>query len=30
MTVVTDLYSGRVLHAVEGKGKEDIRPFLKG
>jgi transposase len=29
MTVVTDLYSGRVLHAVEGKAKEDIRPFLK-
>ncbi len=29
MTVVTDLRTGRVLHAVEGKGKEDIRPFLK-
>jgi transposase len=29
MTVVTDLHTGRVLHAVEGKGKEDIRPFLK-
>ncbi|MGO8944135.1 MAG: ISL3 family transposase [Syntrophobacteraceae bacterium] len=29
MTVVTDLPSGRVLHAVETKGKEDIRPFLK-
>ncbi len=29
MTVVTDLDTGRVLHAVEGKGKEDIRPFLK-
>jgi transposase len=29
MTVVTDLRSGRVLHAVEGKGKEDIRPFLE-
>ena len=29
MTVVTDLPSGRVLHAVEGKSKEDIRPFLK-
>jgi len=28
MTVVTDLRTGRVLHAVEGKGKEDIRPFL--
>ncbi len=29
MTVVTDLHTGRVLHAVEGKGKEDIGPFLK-
>jgi transposase len=29
MTVVTDLNTGRVLHAVEGKGKEDIRPFLE-
>jgi transposase len=29
MTVVTDLRTGRVLHAVEGKGKEDIRPFLE-
>jgi len=29
MTVVTDLHTGRVLHAVEGKGKEDIRPFLE-
>jgi transposase len=29
MTVVTDLDTGRVLHAVEGKGKEDIRPFLE-
>lgn len=29
MTVVTDLRSGRILHAVEGKGKEDIRPFLE-
>jgi transposase len=28
MTVVTELHTGRVLHAVEGKGKEDIRPFL--
>jgi len=27
--VVTDLETGRVLHAVEGKGKEDIRPFLE-
>jgi len=29
MTVVTELDTGRVLHAVEGKGKEDIRPFLE-
>jgi transposase len=29
MTVVTDLQSGRILHAVEGKGKEDITPFLE-
>ncbi len=29
MTVVTDLKTGRVLHAVEGKSKEDIRPFLE-
>ena len=29
MTVVTDLTTGRILHAVEGKGKEDIRPFLE-
>ena len=29
MTVVTELETGRVLHAVEGKGKEDIRPFLE-
>ncbi len=28
MTVVTDLHTSRVLHAVEGKGKEDIKPFL--
>jgi transposase len=29
MTVVTDLRSGRILHAVEGKSKEDITPFLQ-
>lgn len=29
MTVVTDLPSGGILHAVEGKGKEDIQPFLE-
>jgi transposase len=29
MSVVTDLRTGRILHAVGGKGKEDIRPFLE-
>lgn len=29
MTIFTDLSSGKILHAVEGKGKEDIKPFLK-
>lgn len=29
MTVFTDLESGRILHAVEGKSKEDIAPFLE-
>ncbi len=29
MTVVTDLQSGRILQAVEGKGKEDVTPFLE-
>jgi len=29
MTVFTDLPTGRILHAVEGKSKEDIRPFLE-
>ena len=29
MTVVTDLRTGRILHAVEGKSKEDILPFLR-
>jgi transposase len=29
MTVFTDLETGRILHAVEGKGKEEIRPFLE-
>jgi len=28
MSVVTDPGIGRVLHAIEGKAKEDIRPFL--
>ncbi len=29
MTVVSDLKSGRILHAVEGKSKDAIKPFLK-
>jgi transposase len=29
MTIVIDLDRRRILHAVEGKGKEDIRPFLE-
>ena len=29
MTVVSDLKTGRVIHAVEGRKKEDINPFLK-
>ena len=29
MTVFTDIETGRILHAVEGKGTEDIRPFLE-
>jgi transposase len=29
MTVVTELDTGRILHAVEGKGKDDIKPFLE-
>ena len=29
MTVFTDIKTGRILHAVEGKAKEDIRPFLQ-
>ena len=29
MTVVTDLRTGRILHVVEGKSKEDILPFLR-
>jgi transposase len=28
MTTFTDLDRGRIVHAVEGKSKEDIRPFL--
>jgi len=29
MTLFTDLSTGRILHAVEGKDKEDILPFMK-
>lgn len=29
MTVFIDIETGRILHAVEGKGKDDIRPFLE-
>jgi transposase len=29
ITIFTDLSTGRILHAVEGKGKEDILPFMK-
>ncbi len=29
MTIITDLESGRILHAVEGRSKENIRPFLE-
>ena len=29
MTIFVDLKDGRIIHAVEGKSKDDIRPFLK-
>lgn len=29
MTVFTDVVTGRVVHAVEGRKKEDIKPFLE-
>ena len=29
MTIFTDIETGRILHAVEGKAKENIRPFLE-
>ena len=29
MTVISDLKTGRVIHAVKGRKKEDISPFLK-
>lgn len=28
MTVVTDIASGAIIHAVEGRKKEDIKPFF--
>lgn len=29
MTVISDVASGKILHAVEGRKKQDIKPFLK-
>jgi transposase len=29
MTIFIDLQAGRILHAVEGTSKDDIKPFLK-
>jgi transposase len=29
MTIFTDLKRGRILHAIEGRTKQDIRPFLE-
>lgn len=29
MTIFIDLQEGRVLHAIKGKSKEDVQPFLK-
>lgn len=29
MTIFIDLQEGRIIHAVEGRSKEDIEPFLK-
>lgn len=29
MTIFIDLQEGRILHAVKGKSKEDVQPFLK-
>jgi transposase len=29
MTIFTDLETGRILHAVEGRSKDDIRPFIE-
>jgi transposase len=29
MTIFLDLETGRIIHAVEGRSKEDIRPFIE-
>lgn len=29
MTIMVDIRTGRIIHAVEGRSKEDILPFLK-
>jgi transposase len=29
MTVISDLQTGRIIHAVEGRKEEDIEPFLQ-
>lgn len=29
MSVLSDLKSGRIIHVVEGRKKEDLEPFLK-
>jgi len=29
MTIFIDLQDGRILHAVKGKSKQDVQPFLK-
>jgi transposase len=29
MTVISDLKTGRIIHAVEGRKEEDIEPFLQ-
>lgn len=29
MTIFTDISTGQIIHAVEGRSEEDLRPFLK-
>jgi len=29
MTVISDLRTGRIIHAIEGRKEEDIEPFLQ-